>query len=486
MYGYGYYNGFKKSSGPSYDPDAQALFDHLEDLGIPETTERKACISNVIKYWKLSNIWDELDYVYGWAVMSTRAASLVDWKNPLTRVATPVNSYAGDWVINQGFKGSTANQFRIMTGFNPGDGGSYKFTQNNNSFGYGSRINVDEFGVDISAIVGTEGIELLSNISQRIPSVKNNFGTARNVQNVTNVGQFSSRRTASNLYTTYRSGYNLHDVTNPAPTDIALPVKNLEIALFCRNVSGVYSTYSNKWHTHDFAGSGNFDHFTLYNILDQYALRPLGITPEKRIMFNGNSMTQTITYANRVLDIVGRNNYDVLKRGLNNQTTPLLATDAIVNIFPKQKTFLTKDVFFFFELTNDMFNTTSNVTTCYNNLVAYLTTFKSYFPDTKIVVATCLPRTQSANFQNANRQNDADLFDDATLNGKIRNHLVQDGYADAIADCASDPTMGIYSNGVAGVGELNLTYYADGIHPTTTGYNLLADTYFHPALVPYI
>jgi len=484
MYGYGY--GFGNKSGSvTYDPDAQTLFDRWESLGTPASSTRKLYVSNAISQLKIASIWDELDYLYVWAAHS-RTAALVDWKRPSVS-ATVTNAYSGDFLIDNYFKGSSTSSFRISTGFNPGDGGSYKFTQNSGSFGFYSQTHVDENGVDVSAIVGTTGIEILSNVTTFSPSHKNNNNTFRSAPNVTNVGLVSSRRTASNAWSVFRNGYTLQDASNLAPTDVASAVVNQQINLFSRNISGVYTVYSNKRHCYDFMGSGVFDHFTLHNILDKYYLNVIGATPTKRIMFNGNSMTQTSTYTNRVLDSVGRNTFDIMKRGLNANTTPQLATDAITNIFPKQKSFLAKDVFFFFELTNHMNAVSSNATTCYNSLVSYLTDIRTYHPNVKIVVATCLPRLQSGTFLNANRQNDADLYDDATLNGKIRNHLVQDGYADALADCASDPTMGVYSNGVAGVGELNTTYYnVDGIHPTTTGYNLIADTYFIPAITPYI
>jgi len=145
-----------------------------------------------------------------------------------------------------------------------------------------------------------------------------------------------------------------------------------------------------------------------------------------------------------------------------------------------------KKVLFMWELTNDMVSNASNATTCYNNLVSYCSQVRALQPDLKIIVATTMPRN-AAQITNANRQNDANLLDDTTLNGKIRNHLVQDGFADAICDTASDLIMGIYSNGVAGVGEKNTTYYnVDEVHPNATGYNYLADNYITASINAFL
>jgi len=484
--GFGFGLGFGNKSGSViYDPDAQALFDKWDELGAPAPTSFKTMWNNVITHLKLIDYWDELDTLPVY-IAHARIAGLVDPRRPsVSQVVS--GAYSGDFTTYGGFNGSSANSFRMASAYNPGDGGTYKFTQNSNSFGFYAIDHVNENGVDVSGIVGTTGIEMLSNVTTFSPSHKNNNGTFRSAPNVTNVGLFSSRRTASNAWSVFRNGYTLQDASNLAPTDASSSVQNIEWTYWCRNISGVFSVYSNKPIAYRFAGSGLIDPFVLHNILDKYLLNPLGVTPTKRIMFNGNSMTQTSTYVNRILDSVGRNNFDIMKRGLNANTTPQLTADGLVNVFPKQKDFLEKEVFFFAELTNHFNSNSSNIAATYNALVDELVLAKAAFPNRALIITTCLPRAESATFINALRQNDADLYDESTLNGYVRNHIVQDGYATAISDWGADPVMGIYSNGVAGVGEKNTDYFGvDELHPNTAGYNKLSDDWNIPAITPYI
>ena len=98
---------------------------------------------------------------------------------------------------------------------------------------------------------------------------------------------------------------------------------------------------------------------------------------------------------------------------------------------------------------------------------------------------TMLPRKETGSMVNARRQNDSNLNDSTTLNGMMRVKLIRDGYADYLADWASDTTIGIYSNGVAGVGELNTGYYdVDGIHlNNATGFPYGTTKYITPAIL---
>lgn len=464
--------------------EANAIIRKMDSVGTATPEAEKVRINNVIINLKAKGIWDELDAL---PVLSghSRGAGLIDWKAPNDRTLTVYNAYSGDFVANSYFKGNGSN-FRIDTGFNPGDGGAYKFNKYSNSFGYYAVDHVDETKVDVSALnAGSVGNECVSIVTSFSLNGKNAFGTARSVANFTNTGLFVCKRTGAKAWELQKNGYDMYS-GGAKETDTGTTVANRTFKLFCRDVDGTYSQFSTKKIAYFFAGSGNFDVFELHNTMDRYYLNPKGITPTKRIIFNGNSFTANGTYQKQVMSDLGSYNYDVLSRGISGQTTVEMLKDAYASVFNKSKTFLSKDVIFVWELTNDMAANSSNATTCYNNLVTYLQALKSYLPTAKIVVATMLPRS-AASITNANRQNDANLTDDTTLNGKIRNHLVADGYCDAICDVASDATMGIYSNGVAGVGEKNTTYYnVDEIHPNTTGYNYLATNYIKPSINTYL
>lgn len=473
------------NAGIKYDADAIALFTQWASLGTPATDARKQIVNNTILALKGYGIWSELDCLYVWAAHS-KLAACVDWKNPSTRSAALNSDYAGSLVVDSYMVSN--GTFWIDTNFNPGNGGTYKFLRNDNSFGtyFRDHNNTTPNVVDLSATIGTNnGNELLITTSFSMSGNDNNT-VNRSALNYTVAGLKSVRRTASNSWRFENGGYDPYSNT-AYPSDASTAVPNLNFYQCCRNVNGTRSLFSQKRYCYTFFGSSSVSAFDLNNALRLNYLTPLSINLAKRIMFNGNSFTANNTYLTRSLSNINQYSaLDVNQRGISGQTTVQMQTDAVSKVFNKNTTGYSKDVLFVWELTNDMAANSSNATTCYNNMVNYCIAARAALPNIKIIVATMMPRN-SASINNANRQNDSNLTDDATLNGKIRNHLVQDGYADAICDTASDPTMGIYSNGVAGVGEKNTTYYnVDEIHPTTAGYNLLADTYITPSINAFL
>jgi lysophospholipase L1-like esterase len=106
---------------------------------------------------------------------------------------------------------------------------------------------------------------------------------------------------------------------------------------------------------------------------------------------------------------------------------------------------------------NDMAIAGSGSTQCFDTLKAYCQTMRA--TGWKIVLLTLLPT-------------DPSLFVGLNLNTKIAavNTSIRGdaSFYDALADIAGDATMGNVAN------TTNLTYYADGIHPTATGQALLA------------
>lgn len=476
------------ASGIPTQAEATALFAQWDALGTSASASRKTIVNATIYYLKQAGIWTELDCLFMWAAHSQTAA-LVDWKNPSTRTATVTNDYAGAFVADSYFKGNGSN-FRINTGYNPGDGGTYKFTRNDNSLGiYISETSTDTNKIELSAQDATpQGNDLLVNNSSGTNQfiLKNNGTTqTSNGANINKAGLYSTVRTASNNWTVRCDGYNIQSGSaNLSSASVA--VVNADFKVFCRNQNGTYSAFSSKKHRLFYAGSSTINPFTLNKIIEQYYFNEIGLVRNKRVTFNGNSFTSAGVYTRRVIDNIGTySTLEVNSRGVSGQTTTQMQTDAVTWVFPFTKSYLTKDIYFVWELTNDFDTNGSNVTTTYNNMVTYLQALRAAVgTSAKIIVATMLPR---GSVTNSNRQNDGNLTDDSTLNGKIRNHLVQDGYCDAICDVASDATMGVYSNGVAGVGEKNTTYYnVDEIHPTTTGYQYLADNYITASIQAYL
>ncbi|MCX6373913.1 MAG: SGNH/GDSL hydrolase family protein [Actinobacteria bacterium] len=92
--------------------------------------------------------------------------------------------------------------------------------------------------------------------------------------------------------------------------------------------------------------------------------------------------------------------------------------------------------------------------TVYDGLLTYCAARRA--AGFKVVVLTLLPRSDREGF-NAAR---------ATYNAAIREHWA--GFADGLADVAADPRIG------ADGANLDALYYADGTHPTTAGYGVMA------------
>jgi lysophospholipase L1-like esterase len=102
---------------------------------------------------------------------------------------------------------------------------------------------------------------------------------------------------------------------------------------------------------------------------------------------------------------------------------------------------------------NDLSGAVS-ATTFLSNLAAAADNLRSY--GAKVVLHTVLPRSQAPAIDDTVR---------GTANTAIR--AMVGVHCDAVADIASDATMG--ANGAA----TNTTYYADGVHPTDAGHILL-------------
>lgn len=476
--------GFRRNIlNATYVKEAVSLFDKWEAIGSPAPELDKPAINQTISYLKFTGQWDLLDCLYKFDVHS-KAAALIDWKNPTTRSATIVNDHGASFTAYVGLKGNGTN-FRVTTNFNPSTNG-VNYTLNNASHGlFINSTDILSTKIDMSAEVAN-----YSGINTTIFGGNSPVGTRNAVNNGSDsIDQVSTsmkgwhivKRIASNAYQIRKNGQNTTRVTR---TTASTSVPNLNVNLFCRNINNTtYSIFSNRTISGCFFGSGTINDSYLVNGLNFHSVSVASI-PLNVLLIDGNSFTAAGNYPQRVFASINSPCVDMVN-GLFGITTPTMTTNFPTSLGYVDLSKYTKKILFMWELTNDFTANSSNATTTYNNLVTYCQQVRTLKPDLKIIVATMLPRNNTQ-VTNANRQNDSNLLDDTTLNGKIRNHLVQDGYADAICDTASDPIMGIYSGGVAGVGEKNTTYYSDQLHPTVTGYNYLTDNYIKPSINAFL
>lgn len=469
--------------GGSFCPEAKRIFNKWESLGVPASDIRKTQINNIIQEQINNKNWYNLDSLFVWTAHS-KVAALVDWKNP-DRVASIILDYGGSFVTDGYFQSNSS--CIINTNFNPGDGGKYNFQRNNNRFGtYRMRHDSNANLVDLSALdANGRGSEIFYLANGAYQCNWNNSSTYTAIQYCTEAGLSVCSRRNPNEFEFEHDGYSFPGNTTFPPkitgsAGYAVTFPNTPFILGGRSTNGVYTLKSTGRHGYTFFGGYDVDAWLLHDSINRNLYVPLGVNLQNRLSFLGNSMTSNA--ANYIPRTVANLGYDF---AVNWAGVPGYTLSQVSSLFDTQMTkyrtnAYRNDIITITELTNTMAGNGSNATQTYNELLALCQKVRPYF--NRIIVTTMLPRN-SAQINNANRQNDANLTDNATLNGMIRNTALSSSTWDGVADWGANLTMGIYSNGVAGVGEKNTTYYtADEVHPNATGYNLLADTYNSPTI----
>lgn len=135
------------TGGGGFDPDANAWFSANASAGNPVSDIEKPYYNDMYLRWKANGEWANKDSIFVFAV-ENRNHALRDHKNP-SRVGIVGNTYVGDFVPYYGFVGNSA--LNILTNFNPGDGGTYNYVQDDASIGVLRLINTpSSFKHDVS------------------------------------------------------------------------------------------------------------------------------------------------------------------------------------------------------------------------------------------------------------------------------------------------------------------------------------------------
>lgn len=418
--------------------------------------------ANTITALQNAGIWSKLDMLQV-RVDTNEYSALQDWIDT-SRHAVKYGTVT--FYVNGGMKGNGSNG-RINTNYNPYTDG-VNFTQDNNSYGVYVGNRVIENKADLSALT-TGGNEVQStSTSPSLYSYDNNNTQKTNANDIGR-GFHAVKRTASNSWSSTVGGY-----IGSTYTESSSPIVNQPFWEYCRAVNTTYSKYTSRYHYYVFAGSGDIDLFLFNSIMEEYYLIPLGLAPTKRITFLGNSYIASRTLVQQAMaGINDYNNLDLNVQGFSGYTTQQVLAKAQTNVFPFQKSYLTKDVVFINEFTNDYAATGGNATTMYNNMVSLCDSVRYWMPNAYIIVTTMPPKTGAVN-----RQNDSNLNDTTYLNGMVRVKLVRDGHADYVCDIASDTLMGMNGQNT------NTTYFkTDALHWNTAGTQRAVDYYIKPALL---
>lgn len=183
--------------GGAFEPEAAALFARFTT---PPTGERKTLINTLIKALKDGGIWSKLDVLYLTAAADAQAARR-NWIADAHNLST-INSPT--FTADRGYAGNGSSSY-LNTNYNPGDGGSHLYQQNNAHMAVWSRTNSDGLFVDLGARAGVSSAR--SNLLTRSAGVCNiliNQDTAGSAASADSSGHQVTRRTASNATTVFR------------------------------------------------------------------------------------------------------------------------------------------------------------------------------------------------------------------------------------------------------------------------------------------
>lgn len=416
------------------------------------------CKANTIQALKDSSLWNNLTMLQV-RVDTNQTFALTDWIDT-TRVASISGTVT--FYVNGGIKGNGTTG-KINTNYNPY--GSSVFLQDNNSFGVYVANRVIENKSDMSAM-NYNNIQSISTS----PSLYcyDNSSTVRTTANDIGRGFMACKRTSSTIWTSTVGGY-----IGTQFTDNSTAIPNLNFYEFCKNVNGTYSAYTTRTHYYIFAGSGNLDLYKFNCIMEKFYLIPLGLCPTKRLTFSGDSyIANREVVQQTMLEMNDYNNLDLNVSGTSGYTTLQVDSCSARKIYAFKKDYLTDDEIIVWCGTNDMASTSGNVDSTYNRVVRYLRHIKTAMPNMKIFYCTMMPRTGQTH-----RQNDADLYDATTLNGRFRNDLENDVVGVTLCDPASDSLIG-----KNGQNTDSRFFKTDWIHLNTAGANRATKYYIKPKL----
>lgn len=209
----------------------------------------------------LQSIWDSRD-VIRFSFLSTKEASLLNIKSSLFGNATISNGdYVGSHIPGTGIKGNGVD-FRVLTGYNPGDGArTYKFINSTGSYGLlfcsdeANENAYDIWGIDPAASSNGIFIRPRRTLANHYLSEKYPNNTTANWVTPYCYGSYDHVRIPTNIHRDYFNG--LLVIENTA-SNTSLVNTNWKEFHYFTNGSG-NGGYSNKVHGAFHAGDGDIN-----------------------------------------------------------------------------------------------------------------------------------------------------------------------------------------------------------------------------------
>ena len=463
-----------------YCEEANLYFTKCALRGFPVTEEYKVRYNNFITDLKITGDWNNADSIYVWAT-GNEGWARVDIRNPKRTVDTFQGSYAGRWTINKGWNGNAS--FALLTGFNPGDGGEYNFKRNNASIGC---LLLDNDSVaskhEISSMNAGNNTGII--IVGYNPTDRGSVNTIIPPATGYNKYRFNSycwkgaTRTASNIGNMFVNGVNQQTQTSES-----LNIENKQIAVMgAYNGSFLAGFYTSNSHAVFYAGGGSLSQKNIMNAYNS-AFNYGNVTNiNKRVIFEGDSRTGSISspalsnnsrYPKQVLIGLGSGWSGVVVSEAN-ETVASMIPQFIDEIHPYRNSNLVKDVIVLFAGTNDIAGGDS-AATLFSNIKTLAQSYKN--DGFKVIIVGEIDRNWSsyAAMNTVRNSLQTSMLSDFTTASGITNVWGTNSvsYADYYIQLHAEVNFQSY---------LSANYQADGIHPSTVGSDVIANTYVYPTI----
>lgn len=219
------------------DADINAL---VGAMTTPPTTGRKTLIDNFVYSLKVSGAWYELDCLWMLAAADSQAGYL-NWKKPAANNLAPVASPT--FTADRGVAGNGSTSY-INSNFNPGDGGTYKFTRNNACYGVWNLTSTAAAATtDVGGYISS-GTRLRSfNTGGVVGGTLNAVSNASSTNTVSDAtGHTAVRRNVSTTIDIFKNGASLD--SGISSSSATLP--NIGIYLCGHNVNGTLTNASSR------------------------------------------------------------------------------------------------------------------------------------------------------------------------------------------------------------------------------------------------
>jgi len=479
-----------------YDVDAVALFTRAAAAGITIPYAEKTYINNVITALKstLSRngstyLWAETDLL--WLNGISKAFSLMNIRQNAYN-GTIVNDYPGSWAEGVGFTGNAAGSFHILTGYNPGAGGTV-YTQNSASLGF---LNLSTalttgYSFGVTNFASTAGTILTAGRTNGIPFADVNVGSfsasASGAVNMSyNRGWTSIKRTGASAQTRM---VDASPIASDTHASAAIP--NFEFSLFARNKGATIQDFSNNSAAYPYAGSKDIDDLKIQKIIEELWIKPRAKSDwmSCRLLTLGDSMTAQGANGNygrwtkTALEALG-NTWQGHCDGLANGTISQVNTIAINNTDGFIKPYLSRSILAFMAGTNDLANSSAVTgTTIYNRYASFVAS-RVAAGHTKMILMGMMDR--KATFSGGQTQGGFNAGQ-ASFNSLMRadftvSTAVTNVYTSTLPQwngcCYVDIIADTKFQNAADTGY----FMPDFIHPNTTLDDWLANTYIVPLI----